>query len=47
VYDDGRSDDKGVEPEGITLGVMGNKNIALVGRERVDAVNGFAKLFLY
>jgi WD40 repeat protein len=38
VYDDGRSDDKGVEPEGIALGQMGNKTIAFVGMERVDAV---------
>jgi hypothetical protein len=38
VYDDARSDDKGVEPEGITLGVVGNKNIAFVGLERADAV---------
>lgn len=37
-YDDNRSDDKGVEPEGITLGKVGNKNIAFVGMERVDAV---------
>jgi hypothetical protein len=37
-YDDGRSDDKGVEPEGITLGVVGNRNIAFVGLERADAV---------
>lgn len=38
IYDDARSDDKGVEPEGITLGVVGNKNIAFVGLERADAV---------
>ncbi|HEY0608910.1 MAG TPA: choice-of-anchor I family protein [Chitinophaga sp.] len=38
VYDDTRSDDKGVEPEGIALGLIGNKNIAFVGMERVDAV---------
>lgn len=38
VYDDGRSDDKGVEPEGITLGMMGNQHIAFVGLERTDAV---------
>ncbi len=38
VYDDGRSDDKGVEPEGITLGVVGKKPIAFVGMERADAV---------
>jgi hypothetical protein len=38
VYDDTRSDDKGVEPEGITIGKMGNKSIAFVGMERADAV---------
>jgi hypothetical protein len=37
-YDDGRSDDKGVEPEGITLGYVGRKTIAFVGMERADAV---------
>lgn len=38
IYDDGRSDDKGVEPEGITLGIVGKKVIAFVGMERADAV---------
>lgn len=38
VYDDGRSDDKSIEPEGIALGTMGGKTIAFVGMERVDAV---------
>lgn len=38
LYDDARSDDKGVEPEGITLGVVGKKVIAFVGMERSDAV---------
>lgn len=38
VYDDGRSDDKSVEPEGITIGKVGNKMVAFVGMERVDAV---------
>jgi hypothetical protein len=37
-YDDGRSDDKSVEPEGITLGTVGTKNVAFVGMERADAV---------
>ncbi|OOQ61680.1 choice-of-anchor I family protein [Mucilaginibacter pedocola] len=37
-YDDGRSDDKSVEPEGITVGKIGNKNVAFVGMERADAV---------
>jgi hypothetical protein len=38
VYDDGRSDDKSVEPEGITIGKVGNKKVAFVGMERADAV---------
>lgn len=37
-YDDGRSDDKGAEPEGITLGVVGKKTVAFIGLERADAV---------
>ena len=38
LYDDGRSDAKGVEPEGVTLGKMGRRTIAFIGLERVDAV---------
>ncbi len=38
VYDDNRSDDKSVEPEAITIGKVGNKTLAFVGMERVDAV---------
>lgn len=38
VYDDTRSDDKSIEPEGITIGKVGNKKVAFVGMERVDAV---------
>jgi hypothetical protein len=38
VYDDGRSDDKSVEPEAITLGMVGEKLIAFVGLERADAI---------
>jgi DNA-binding beta-propeller fold protein YncE len=37
-YDDNRSDDKGVEPEGIAIGEVGGKDIAFVGMERADAV---------
>ncbi len=37
-YDDTRSDDKSVEPEGITIGTVGSKQIAFVAMERVDAV---------
>lgn len=38
LYDDARSDDKGVEPEGVTIGKMGNRTLAFVGLERADAV---------
>lgn len=38
-YDDGRSDDKGVEPEAITLGYMGRRVIAFVGMERADLIS--------
>jgi DNA-binding beta-propeller fold protein YncE len=38
VYDDARSDDKGVEPEGMALGRVGGRIIAFVGMERADAV---------
>ncbi|WP_436831206.1 choice-of-anchor I family protein [Parapedobacter sp. DT-150] len=37
-YDDDRSDDKSVEPEGIAIGRIGDKDIAFIGMERVDAV---------
>ncbi|MEQ9465816.1 MAG: choice-of-anchor I family protein [Ekhidna sp.] len=38
IYDDGRSDDKSVEPEGVVTGVMNGSTYAFVGLERVDAV---------
>ena len=38
VYDDLRSDDKGAEPEAITIGRVGSKTVAYVGLERTDAV---------
>lgn len=38
LYPDDRSDDKGVEPEGVTVGKVNNKTIAFVGSERADAV---------
>jgi DNA-binding beta-propeller fold protein YncE len=38
LYDDTRSDDKGVEPEGIAVGRMNNRNILFVGCERADVV---------
>jgi len=37
-YDDDRSDSKGVEPEGITVGTVGKSNLVFVGLERSDAV---------
>ncbi|MBC3784439.1 choice-of-anchor I family protein [Spirosoma utsteinense] len=38
LYDDDRSDDKGVEAEGVTVGLINGKPIAFVGMERADAV---------
>jgi len=37
-YPDARSDDKSIEPEGITIGRVGNKTLLFVGMERADAV---------
>jgi hypothetical protein len=38
LYDDDRSDDKGVEPEGVTTGKFGSRTVAFIGLERADAV---------
>ncbi len=38
LYPDDRSDDKGAEPEGVTVGKVNNKTLAFVGAERADAV---------
>ncbi len=38
IYDDTRSDDKGAEPESVTIGRVGSKTVAFVGLERTDAV---------
>lgn len=37
-YDDGRSDNKSVEPEGLVTGHIGNTELLFVGMERADAV---------
>ncbi len=38
LYDDNRSDDKGVEPEGVVVGTIEGMVYAFIGLERVDAV---------
>ena len=38
VYDDNRSDDKGTEPEGVTIGKIGDQTYMFGGLERVDSV---------
>lgn len=38
IYEDGRSDDKGVEPESVITGTYGDRVFAFIGLERVDAV---------
>lgn len=38
AYDDGRSDNKGVEPESVTVGEVYGKTYLFVGLERADAV---------
>ncbi len=38
-YDDDRSDSKGVEPEGIALGMVNKKPLLFIGMERADAVS--------
>lgn len=38
LYEDGRSDAKGVEPEGVAVGKVGRYTLAFIGLERVDAV---------
>jgi len=37
-YVDSRSDDKGVEPEGVVIGKVGNNSMLFIGMERADAV---------
>jgi DNA-binding beta-propeller fold protein YncE len=38
LYDDGRNDDKGVEPEGVAIGTVNGRVLAFVGLERADAI---------
>lgn len=38
LYPDGRSDDKGTEPEGVTVGKIEDRMIAFIGLERADVV---------
>lgn len=38
LYDDSRSDDKGAEPENVTIGKMGRYTVGFIGLERADAV---------
>ncbi|SHO62042.1 choice-of-anchor I family protein [Algoriphagus zhangzhouensis] len=38
LYDDGRSDNKGVEPEAVEIGTSGGRTYLFVGMERADAV---------
>ncbi|OOG77150.1 choice-of-anchor I family protein [Algoriphagus sp. A40] len=38
LYDDGRSDNKGVEPEEVEMGQIRGRNLVFVGLERSDAV---------
>jgi len=38
AYDDERSDNKGVEPEGIALGMVNKMQLAFIGMERADAI---------
>lgn len=37
-YDDGRSDNRGTEPEGVEVGRYGSRTFAFVGAERADSV---------
>ncbi|MCX8019229.1 MAG: choice-of-anchor I family protein [Chitinophagaceae bacterium] len=38
LYDDNRSDDKGTEPEGLTVGQVGERTVLFIGLERADAI---------
>lgn len=38
LYDDNRSDDRGIEPEGVTIGYVAGRTIAFIGLERANSV---------
>ncbi len=38
LFDDGRSDNKGVEPEGVEIGYVNGKTLVFIGLERSDAI---------
>jgi hypothetical protein len=38
VWEDGRSDDKGPEPESVTVGQLGDDTLAFIGLERTSAI---------
>ncbi|MEN2282842.1 hypothetical protein AAGF08_11940 [Algoriphagus sp. SE2] len=38
LFDDGRSDNKGVEPEGVEIGYVNGKMLVFIGLERSDAI---------
>ena len=38
LYDDTRSDDKGIEAEGVTVGIINGRPVAFIALERADAI---------
>ncbi|NJR71401.1 MAG: alkaline phosphatase [Synechococcales cyanobacterium CRU_2_2] len=41
LLDDGRSDNKGPEPEGVTVGVIGDRTYAFIGLERASGIMAY------
>ena len=41
IYDDGRSDNKGTEPESVEIGMIGDRAVAFINLERADATLAF------